>query len=130
MAFLRSLRHFHRRHRRHRRYHRQRETELRRLRGSREATFSDVLYIGTRLFSVLPGFRAELSTARLAYTYTTLVSFIQNDAYKIRRIDQSREVKRSSYDSLRPLESLRHRNLPMTRPFYPIGNKNVRGEFS
>lgn len=49
---------------------------------------------------------------------------------KIRGIDRHGEVSRSWNDSARPPASFRRRGVPMTRPFYPIGNKNVPGEFS
>jgi len=49
---------------------------------------------------------------------------------KIRGIGRRREVSRSWDDDARPPSSFRRHGVPMTRPFYPIGNKNGLGEFS
>lgn len=118
-----SRRHFHRR----RRHRFRRETERappRRRRGSLAYT------CGTLVFSrvlLLPRRAGEQERPRgralcLAAAYGM--------TRKIRGIGRRGEVSRSSNDGARPPASFRRRGVPMTRPFYPIGNKNVPDEFS
>ena len=49
---------------------------------------------------------------------------------KIAEINRPASERRSTIDASSRLPLFRDRSVPMTRPVYPIPNKNVRGEFS